>query len=89
MSSSIRDLPDKTEYLRCSSKKTLENMLSQCFIIDGSFAALQVIGEEVRKGALKLGGKRIYWITASWKSLLRKLPEEVQLSEGKVMEVVL
>ena len=27
----IRNLEDSTEYLRCKSKKTLQNMFTQCF----------------------------------------------------------
>jgi len=31
VTSSIRELPDRTDYLRCKSKKILEDMFKQCF----------------------------------------------------------
>lgn len=36
LTSNIRDLPDKVEYLRSSSRKRLETMYNQCFNIRGS-----------------------------------------------------
>ena len=59
----------------------------ELFRVDGSF--LEVILEELERYALELKVVRIYWITDSWRSFLRKLPNKVQLSEGKVIEVVL
>jgi len=36
LTSQIEDLPSKTEFLRCSSRKILEQMFDQCFNFKGS-----------------------------------------------------
>lgn len=36
LTSDIRIIPDLTEYLKCESKKILENMFNNCFTISGS-----------------------------------------------------
>ena len=43
--------------------------------------------EDARVLARELGMRRIYWITSRWKAFLRKLPDDIQLMEAKVLEV--
>lgn len=43
--------------------------------------------DDARKLAKELGMRRIYWITCRWKAFLRKLPNDLQVMDAKVLEV--